>query len=503
MKNVLVTIILLFAAAPTTFSQEAKGTAETARSLEKQRQQPQLVPDKSDAHTPTIIHPWWVVANGGGSATGGGLVLTSSIGQSATQSMTGSAYSLEGGYIPTMRQLSGTTGSILQTFAAGWNLMSVPLIMGDYRRTVLYPTAISDAYKFDSTGYVSQDTLDNGTGYWLKFPPAQFIPLTGTALTNDTVDVRARWNIIGCVSYPILTSGVIPIAPVTIESHFYSYRADSGYQETNTLLPGGGYWVKVSQAGRLVIQSGSLLELAVASQQETYLKKFRLKVPARMKEVNTITIQDATGKTRSLYFFSNKGEVDLASYELPPLPPAGVIDVRYKSQRSAELYDVDRGGKQLFPIQITDALYPLTVSWSLSELGGKYALEILRPDGEQQLIRMLQGGTLRLEQPSRAFTLHMEGEAVVQIPKEFALAQNYPNPFNPSTTIKYELPVDSRVVLTVYNVIGQEVTTLVNGEQEAGYWSAKWDANNVASGVYLYRLQAGDFVASKKLLLLK
>jgi hypothetical protein len=89
------------------------------------------------------------------------------------------------------------------------------------------------------------------------------------------------------------------------------------------------------------------------------------------------------------------------------------------------------------------------------------------------------------------------------LPTHFSLEQNYPNPFNPSTTIKYEIPVESRVSLKVFNILGQEVVTLVNEEQKAGYKSVEWNAANVASGVYFYRLQAGDFTASRKLLLLK
>jgi hypothetical protein len=111
-------------------------------------------------------------------------------------------------------------------------------------------------------------------------------------------------------------------------------------------------------------------------------------------------------------------------------------------------------------------------------------------------------GTMKITDNSLTkFTVTLIGDG--QLPKEFALSQNYPNPFNPSTTIKYDLSVDTRVSLKVFNIIGQEVVTLVNGEQKAGYKSIQWNAANVASGVYFYRLQAGDFVAIKKLLLLK
>ena len=88
-------------------------------------------------------------------------------------------------------------------------------------------------------------------------------------------------------------------------------------------------------------------------------------------------------------------------------------------------------------------------------------------------------------------------------PTQYSLGQNYPNPFNPTTTIKYDLPVDSRVSLKVYNILGQEVATLVNQEQNAGTKSISWNAANAASGVYFYRLDAGHFTSVRKLLLLK
>jgi hypothetical protein len=95
------------------------------------------------------------------------------------------------------------------------------------------------------------------------------------------------------------------------------------------------------------------------------------------------------------------------------------------------------------------------------------------------------------------------GESVELLPKVYALEQNYPNPFNPSTTIEYALPSRSHVTLTVFNTLGQQVATLVEGEMEAGYHEAVFDASGLASGLYLYRLQAGDFVQTRKFVLLK
>ncbi len=89
------------------------------------------------------------------------------------------------------------------------------------------------------------------------------------------------------------------------------------------------------------------------------------------------------------------------------------------------------------------------------------------------------------------------------LPNRYALMQNYPNPFNPSTVINYQLPNSSFVTLKIYNVLGEEVVTLINGVEEAGYKSVLWSPNNIADGVYFYRLTAGSFSQTRKLLLVK
>lgn len=88
-------------------------------------------------------------------------------------------------------------------------------------------------------------------------------------------------------------------------------------------------------------------------------------------------------------------------------------------------------------------------------------------------------------------------------PQEFVLSQNYPNPFNPVTMIHYQLPVAGHVTLSVHNVLGTEVTQLVDQEQYAGQYQTAWNAGEYASGIYFYRLQAGPFVSIKKMVFIK
>lgn len=91
----------------------------------------------------------------------------------------------------------------------------------------------------------------------------------------------------------------------------------------------------------------------------------------------------------------------------------------------------------------------------------------------------------------------------LEVPTEYALYQNFPNPFNPTTNIKFALPSESNVTLKIYNVLGQEVMTLVNKVMNAGYHTVNFDASNLTSGMYIYRIEAENFVQVKKMLLMK
>jgi hypothetical protein len=89
------------------------------------------------------------------------------------------------------------------------------------------------------------------------------------------------------------------------------------------------------------------------------------------------------------------------------------------------------------------------------------------------------------------------------VPKNFEVKQNYPNPFNPTTTIEYSIPKDANVSLKIFDVLGKEVATLVNDQKSAGTYIINWNASNFSSGLYFYRVTAGDFTDTKKMFLVK
>ena len=117
------------------------------------------------------------------------------------------------------------------------------------------------------------------------------------------------------------------------------------------------------------------------------------------------------------------------------------------------------------------------------------------------------GGTVYWED---SFALTMEALNVAQdnLPAEYSLGEAYPNPFNPATTISYEIPNDEFVSIDIYNLMGRHIKSLVNMNQNPGYKTIEWNATNnsnqpVSAGMYIYTIQAGEFLATKKMLLLK
>jgi photosystem II stability/assembly factor-like uncharacterized protein len=150
--------------------------------------------------------------------------------------------------------LAAPSGETVRAFPVRnkWNLVSVPLTVGDLLKTSLFPFATSSAYAFDG-GYTPEAALEYGRGYWLKFSAAQTVTMSGALLAADTIDVAAGWNLVGSLSesFPVTNISSIPGGLVT--SDFFGYTGS--YVTASVLDPGMGYWVKVASAGQLVMTS--------------------------------------------------------------------------------------------------------------------------------------------------------------------------------------------------------------------------------------------------------
>jgi hypothetical protein len=134
----------------------------------------------------------------------------------------------------------------------GWNLVSVPVITTDMSKTALFPTASSQAYNY-SNSYIFADTLQNGKGYWLKFPSPDTTAICGIVVKSDTIQVTAGWNMIGVFDKNISVDSIVTIPTGIISSSFFGYN--NGYHQALTLEVGKSYWIKVNQSGILFFQS--------------------------------------------------------------------------------------------------------------------------------------------------------------------------------------------------------------------------------------------------------
>lgn len=456
----------------------------------------------------TLTNRWTVMDGGGGTSTRDSLTLSSSIGQPIVSVSAGSGSTLEGGYLPGARMFSGASITPQSFVLGGWNLISVPVASSNQKKVTLYPSSISSAFAYlpAPIGYAVRDTLQVGVGYWLKFDSSQSIEVTGTATNLDTLDLNAGWNMIGTLAYPVLESSITPLPPLALSSLPFGFRAGVGYQPEDTLKPGFGYWLKVSQAGRVILSPAPMIDPGAPTISERARPSDRdADSPLSLSsssEMTSIHIRDDLGNERSVYFSGQPVEARVRSFELPPVPPSGILDVRFASQRWLEAPTGKRD--KAFPIIVQGASFPIEVSWSRVAGSGGAIIEAAFAGVPSRVFTLEGNGSLKIEEKGFiGLTLRYSAVDVIAPPANFALYQNYPNPFNPTTRIQYDVPRDAIVSLKVYNLLGEEIVNLVSEEKRAGRYSVSFDAEYLPSGVYFYRLQASDYFLTKKLILTK
>ncbi len=358
-----------------------------------------------------------------------------------------------------------------------WNIISIPLLLNDMSLSTVFPFAISEAFEYNN-GYINTTTFENGKGYWLKFNSEDSVIVNGVKSTGN-IPLSSGWNIIGVADVNLPIDEIYSNPTDIFTSSFYGYN--NGYVTATTLESGKGYWVKTNQAGYIVYP---------ALQKNKTINNLEITIN---KEWPRIELTDANNRKGILYL-TNSGK-DLNKYELPPLPPKGIFDFRFTTDRYVE--ELNSASKE---IKISSAEYPVKLKivgteLKVSDLLGGKVINVLLKDGETITINN-----------SAIEILRIEGKSV---PTEFALYQNYPNPFNPVTKIKYAIPVDSKVRIAVYNLLGEEVREIVNQNVSAGYNEIEFNASDLSSGLYLYRIEANamagkdHFISVKKMLVIK
>ena len=179
---------------------------------------------------------------------------------------------------------------------------------------------------------------------------------------------------------------------------------------------------------------------------------------------------------------------------MPPKPPPEAFDARFK--------DGWKLVKDYGEVQVMSTSETLTIDYDIQvDAGSHYSWVLISGTGEDYILE----STGEIVVPSSAIFILKKQPA---LPETFTLYQNYPNPFNPITTLRYDLPEQAFVTLTIYDMLGREIAQLVNTTQEAGFKLVQWDGSDItgrpeSAGVYLYQIRAGEFVQTRKMVLLK
>jgi hypothetical protein len=382
---------------------------------------------------------------------------------------------------------------------AGWNLISWNVAYSDAIADVLAPIhgCVDVVLGFDRGAFTYDPemepfstlwSMDYFHGYWVKIKPEcdTALRICGQPIQDPGIPLDRRWNLVSYWPKSVLTPD-IALASV-LDSLGIAYGFDGGIQvyqpggvSFNTLdamAPGFGYWMFMFSAD-LLLYPGMDSVSARAAQE-------------------VAASSDAVGLVPSRSWVSLYGSK--VTLDGVPLLSGTSIDIYTSSNVLCGTGVYTDGLLRFTPVYGYDNADPLTAGYPKS--GDETYVFVNGVKGYPAI-----GWTQHGERIPIARLYSSESLQPGTLPKEFALLQNYPNPFNPSTVIAFSLPTNAHVELTIFNLLGKKVRTLVGADLAAGDHSITWDGldeagNSVASGMYLYRLQSGSFVACRKLILM-
>ncbi len=412
-------------------------------------------------------------------------------------------------------------------YRAGWSLVSSPLALRDNSPDAVF---LDDApfyqlYGWDGSYFEPDQFIGRGPAYWLLLPQSTTVDYEGAPLqpkdSTVCIDLRQGWNLIGnpfrnnvetfsCLidsggyQQPIMEAAAAGwISPV-----FYAYLGDR-YIITSALQAGRGHWFAALVNGlQLCITRGAPSAPAHTDTRSSFVSN-------STEEAAFLSIT-SSHSTVTLGVAADAEDGFDAVYDLPAPPKAPV-----ENDGSLVLladYEIGfnrftRDIKSIQPehewlIEVSGHSSTTVDFNGLPELtGAGYLVTLVTDDGRSQPITCDQTILLSPGQ-HRIIMNRLEQSSEVSIPDHYYLSSNYPNPFNPKTRLAFGLPSAGDVRLTIYNVLGQKVRTLIDRPMAAGHHTVDWDgADNMgrplSSGVYFYMLESKDFRKTRKMMLVK
>jgi len=333
-----------------------------------------------------------------------------------------------------------TSAAIMSVdYLEGWNMVGLPLSVENASYGTLFADAVNGTlYGFDGS-YYGSDVLEIGNGYWLAFNTAGSAEISGEEITIVTISLSQGWNLIAGISSAVAVDSISDPNGIIVSGTIYGYNGS--YYNADAIESGKGYWINASADGEIMLSS--TISVAKTLVQVNHLEGS-----------NILALSNGTHST-TLYFGKDVPEGEELSYSLPPVFPEMAFDTRFTGDMK---YAVESS-----TIEVINRSELLTINYDIIIDAGEHMNWVLSSEnGGEYTLEGIGEITIPTEE-----TFTLERKAI--IPNSYALHQNYPNPFNPITSLRYDLPEQAQVTLTIYDLMGREVTQLVNTTQEAGF----------------------------------
>ncbi|TNE35557.1 T9SS type A sorting domain-containing protein [bacterium] len=374
----------------------------------------------------------------------------------------------------------------------GWNLLSLPVMPFATGPGQVWAHALNDKpYYFFLNSYLQEENVRAGVGYFVKYgPDTNDIDkvFRGSSIYEVSPDInpvrvyiaekdKGGWNAVGAPSVPIniealdfreYNNNPRPDKNYMLQHGVWKYVTKRGYQEVSELRPGLGYWIKVNETGYYFFNTAN--PKLAQSTPPMLISRNEVKNMA-----TEIVISDNNQSSNELYV-SNKNDLNLANFELPPLPPS--FDVRFEG--NTELTNKDNA-----IIQLTNVEYPISIS--AKGMNGTFELYDAATNEYFGTISSDDMSSVEINSSSNAIRLSkVETETV-------SSNSVYPNPVVSNATINFNLPNSGNVDVTLVDAVGNTVSNIFSGNKDAGDNSVEFNANGFASGNYFVKVVAGTY----------
>lgn len=377
------------------------------------------------------------------------------------------------------------------SYEEGWQLIGFPAQAQGVDPYSIFTNAIPGTFFTHQGSYSEPESLSAGIGFWIRLSEEETVNIEPPFFTSTSLSFEPGWYIISGPGVSMPFSSLANPDSGFVEGSLKGYN--DGYVDVDTLEPGKGYWVLSEGTFTINLES----DAPVQTKQNVN----QLATPDGFSQFSISN----EGKEPMNFFLGESLEgqpVNPLSFSMPPVPPNEAFDVRFSNdsriatQNSGTLLVQSPGDS-------------MRIRYMDSDTEETLVFEILREDEDENQQVMLAPGEeqsisgIGITEMNVSSNIVSSNEEESETPRRLELSQNYPNPFNPVTMIAYSLPKDSEVSIEVFDMTGRRVAVLRENYQTAGNHTVEFDASDLSSGVYMYRLKSAGSMLTRKMTLIK